>query len=322
MHRVAAGCRQCLQQASRLLGTWGEHLAPPRWSLPELKAEERATLRVFAGLAWGLAVLPACGVYLRGVAGELLHTLPAIGVIALGFLLTAMGLAAQCAWCCSEERAATRGQYLWRRTWQAWLTTFPLAVAWDTSLPAESPFAAAVLLLLWSLSLAASVCGPWWVSLPLQEKPTTENTGPDYAPLSSMTSRTITPSQKPDTIAEPDLELEEAEPEEAGDAAASHWQRRTATGGEEVLTGMSVARFQPGEKQIQLHLSFCPPLARPPQLDFALPEGLPVRCKAAAVYAYGARLELRRTEAAEELDFPVHYTAQARLPGTAADSAA
>lgn len=98
--------------------------------------------------------------------------------------------------------------------------------------------------------------------------------------------------------------------EEIG-AGASLWMRRyRGPDGAERLEGIAAAEFASGQKQASVHLAFCPPFARKPELTCLPDDEGAVRLKVGALYAYGARLDVKRTSgAAEPLVVPIHFAA-------------
>jgi hypothetical protein len=81
------------------------------------------------------------------------------------------------------------------------------------------------------------------------------------------------------------------------------WQQMTRTRdavGEEVISGWLRAEFQPGERTATLHVAFCPPLARTPELHVEQTSGPPARIKTAQLLPQGARFEIRLTTPAPQ----------------------
>lgn len=70
--------------------------------------------------------------------------------------------------------------------------------------------------------------------------------------------------------------------------------------GNEVLRGAARAEFQAGQRAAALHLAFCPPFAQTPELEAFQTEGPETRIKIGQLLPYGARLDLRRTDALQE----------------------
>ncbi|MCA9263533.1 MAG: hypothetical protein KDA60_06770 [Planctomycetales bacterium] len=64
--------------------------------------------------------------------------------------------------------------------------------------------------------------------------------------------------------------------------------------GEDVLTAVLRAEFASGERQVNLHIGFCPPFARVPTLEAYHVGGDEATLKTCQVLHHGARLEVRR----------------------------
>ena len=115
-----------------------------------------------------------------------------------------------------------------------------------------------------------------------------------------------------DSLEEP-TPLEEDE-EDIEAPAPAHWsQRGTNEAGADQLTGSTLAEFATGQKQAIVHIPFQPPFAQVPAMHCDLDESLApgLRAKVAAVYVYGARIELRRSgEILPALQVPVFYRVQ------------
>jgi hypothetical protein len=77
---------------------------------------------------------------------------------------------------------------------------------------------------------------------------------------------------------------------------------RTANGGE-MISGVLRGDFLSGERNQNLHVAFCPPLAATPELSFEQVDGPSATIKAGQVESFGARLEVR-------LDAPAKESAQ------------
>lgn len=74
----------------------------------------------------------------------------------------------------------------------------------------------------------------------------------------------------------------------------------------ETFEGSFRVTFAPGQRQASLHVPFLPPFAATPELETSIGEDeSSVRHKVAAVFRYGARIELRRSEPREPLTVDV-----------------
>lgn len=99
---------------------------------------------------------------------------------------------------------------------------------------------------------------------------------------------------------------------------AGQWLRRAFDEeGADTLEGMLQTRFEPGQKLAMLHVPFCPPFASIPRFSCETADD-GVRAKVAAVYSYGARIELKRTaDLSEDLETNVRVSAAcARAAGS------
>jgi hypothetical protein len=90
--------------------------------------------------------------------------------------------------------------------------------------------------------------------------------------------------------------------------------RSTAADGTEELAGCLRVPFAVGQRTLNVHLAFCPPFARTPQLSVEQADGPTARIKTAQVLPYGARLELK-LHAAEETPSAVVLQFSAMLEG-------
>lgn len=74
-------------------------------------------------------------------------------------------------------------------------------------------------------------------------------------------------------------------------------ERRVLSKGIEQIEGVAVAEFPPGQALATVHVGFCPPLLPSPELTFQSlgDSGTSVRIKAAGVFPWGCRFELKRT---------------------------
>ncbi|HVW02788.1 MAG TPA: hypothetical protein VHB77_20690, partial [Planctomycetaceae bacterium] len=91
-----------------------------------------------------------------------------------------------------------------------------------------------------------------------------------------------------------------AEEFDASEQAGVRLERRTTAAGIEEIDGSAVARFAAGQKHCTVHVAFCPPFGARPAVELAVGSGLDAQVKAAAVYPYGVRIDVRRSGDAAE----------------------
>jgi len=75
--------------------------------------------------------------------------------------------------------------------------------------------------------------------------------------------------------------------------------RSRAADGSEQLSGRLRAAFSAGQRSGSIHVAFCPPFARSPELAVEQLDGPPTRIKTAQLLPYGVRLDLKLTATAE-----------------------
>ena len=75
--------------------------------------------------------------------------------------------------------------------------------------------------------------------------------------------------------------------------------RRHAADGSEDLSGWLRMPFAPGQRTASLHVAFCPPFARTPEVSAQQLDGPAVRIKTGQLLPYGVRLDLKLSAAAE-----------------------
>jgi len=92
-------------------------------------------------------------------------------------------------------------------------------------------------------------------------------------------------------------ECEPAEP--AADVLQQLTLRTTAEGGQE-LSGWLRLPLAAGQRTGSLHVAFCPPFSHMPQVEAEAVSGPDCRIKAAQVLPYGARLDVKLDEPAQE----------------------
>jgi hypothetical protein len=97
-------------------------------------------------------------------------------------------------------------------------------------------------------------------------------------------------------IATAEFEQDEA----SGEQIIQQLTRLRTEKGHDALRGTLVAEFAPGERQATLHVAFCPPFERLPQVEVNLADDSDATIKIAQVLHNGVQLEVRLAEPAEE----------------------
>lgn len=141
-----------------------------------------------------------------------------------------------------------------------------------------------------------------------------QNFVPSAWRLRSPMDSSPSPDQ-PLVVARPAIPLSvvtlEMESETGSDVAhGSQWQRRHTEGPlNDCLTGMTCAEFAAGRKQTVVHVAFCPPFSVVPRFTCEASD-VAARCRVAAVYPYGARIEVKRTgDCTERARVAIEFTA-------------
>jgi hypothetical protein len=95
------------------------------------------------------------------------------------------------------------------------------------------------------------------------------------------------------------------------DESVTQWlQRSRPVPGEERIDGMTRVEFAPGEKQIAVHVAFCPPLPAVPVVTCELFDDADVRLRVTTVQSYGVRIEAKRSgDVGEALAVAVRFSA-------------
>jgi hypothetical protein len=231
----------------------------------------------------GLLMSAAAAIWWRRLSGAVEMPLDWRMLLAAAALVAATAGAARASW-----TRWTRGQLAPRRLrWFDGLVSLGvLAAGGALSLPGSPP---AGLVLLWALLIVEES----WAWVPVRKW---------------FRGRVVPAPGTPETQPGEDPADPRAVP--SGDVI-QQFTRRRAADGTEMLSGWLRVALCAGQRTASIHLSFCPPLDRAPQLVVHQREGPPARVKASQVLPYGARLDLKLVEAAEAagyvlLEFSTH----------------
>ena len=112
---------------------------------------------------------------------------------------------------------------------------------------------------------------------------------------------------------EPSIAEEAANFEPAADPnVMQQFTRRRTAEGDDLIEGWLRARLGPGQRTTHAHISFCPPFATNPHLEFEQSDGQPARVKLGQVLPYGARFEVK-LDAAGPAEVLIAFSARSRL---------
>ncbi|MBI5759444.1 MAG: hypothetical protein HZA46_13070 [Planctomycetales bacterium] len=102
------------------------------------------------------------------------------------------------------------------------------------------------------------------------------------------------------------------------DESVTQWlQRSRPAPSEERIDGMTRVEFAPGEKQIAVHVAFCPPLPAVPVVTCELLDDADVRLRVTTVQTYGVRIEAKRSgDIGEALAVAVRFSAWVEAAST------
>lgn len=132
---------------------------------------------------------------------------------------------------------------------------------------------------------------PW----PFQTAADTSSTADDHDDQPDLE---LLNSQNADGADDHDIEAEEGDDVEADeddlDPSATQTFTRRITDRAEIIEGVMTIELAPEQREVQWHLSFCPPLAGSPEIWLGDVDGGNWDLKVAAVYPFGARLGIRR----------------------------
>jgi hypothetical protein len=276
-------------------------------------------MAVIAARAWGLAFLAVALLLLgRRWSGALLVPLSLLQCLTVGCLVGAMG---------PVVRLAVRRPGPTRRfdlLPSACYTAAIAAFGGSLTLPGTPTVGIAAML---GLLTAGEIIG-WWLLL---RRPSRRRSIP--SPVDSQASpRMVT---EPSELARPRRRAGAAEDgsedpvsedpaEDDRDLLADDvWQQITraeSDQGGELVFGVVRCEFAEGQRQTRIHIAFCPPLARRPELSAEQVDGPPVRIKTSMLETFGVCLEVKRGAPGNEpITAQIQFFASAPRPDAASD---
>jgi hypothetical protein len=190
----------------------------------------------------------------------------------------------------------------WIKVMLALVSLVPFAALFIIATPRNSGVAVSVVGLLGIFAANANLLLKSWIAfdrLPFQEALAGNRVAPlplhAPAPVRGENLPLATPRPLPAggeqsaTVTAP----QEDEPQE--------WNERSEDqAGQIVIEGEAVARFEAGWSLASVHIPFQPPFEQVPEFQCEIEEGSGVHLRPPAVFRYGARLELKRSQGVDE----------------------
>ena len=78
------------------------------------------------------------------------------------------------------------------------------------------------------------------------------------------------------------------------------WLSRRSVETGELVEGWARAEFAGGQREVTVHIAFCPPLSLVPSIEIEDLDGVGLQIRVAAAFPFGARLSVRRVDAVDE----------------------
>ena len=129
-------------------------------------------------------------------------------------------------------------------------------------------------------------------------------TADQHSGTSSLVTRTVVESQSPIdahtlTTLEPFIptngSLNDSEEFAEHDEDITQWMSRRVTDDGELIEGWLRVEFPAGQREVIAHVSFCPPLSGPPEIETEDLDGANLEIRVGTAFPFGARLTVRRS---------------------------
>ncbi len=240
-----------------------------------------------AAMVFGLALL----LLVRRWSDALHKPLGSFSLIFLALALCGLATGARLLWHTAQR---WQGQDHRRSYWlfDALLTASVLGLAAAVSLP-ESPVLATVIL--WLVVLGGE-SATWFVRLRRERTgtlsdPLVEDTAAQNAAVREAGSVV----QQSDTALEAaaDWPADDESSEILPEGVSQRITRGREESGGEMIFGIVRCDFAPGQRQQNVHIAFCPPLQRRPQLSMDQVDGPTARLRPAILEVFGAGVEVK-----------------------------
>jgi hypothetical protein len=247
--------------------------------------------------------LASCGLAVRRAAGALTQPLETPALWAAAVLLAAVAAGIRCAWFRTAIHAATarglrdddgfgEGVALWRH-WG--ILAFPAAcvamIAAALSIPGTST---AGLVALWGVPIVGEAIGIAWLR---RARRTPDADSTRVAPHTpAKTPRAMGHDAADHDAADHDATYRDAAQHDAAYHDATIIQRlvrRRGLDGGDVLDGWLRADFAPSGRMAALHVAFCPPFDRTPEVHVEQLTGPAATVKPSQAYPFGVRIDIK-----------------------------
>lgn len=261
-------------------------------------SEDRDQLRrcVAFGAAAGWTVLGVSGSLLlsRGLGGALKQSFPEglILFLVAGISLASLGLQGAVRWSDGPRRTPDWPEVL----------AIATPILWGVPLLAiGGPFAIGGVFSLWLIHAAGVLCAAWWQSshsgiesqeTPARVEPRVESVRPPARPV--VPDSPILDATGLDSADAGEEETEESESEWPFGKDIDLWQTRSRWERGVVVSGGILVEFPPGIRETVVHLAFCPPLPKAPELTTEELDGQGWDIRVATALAWGGRVTIRR----------------------------
>jgi len=269
----------------------------------------RCSQQALLGLLSAAAVL----VGWRRLAGALSSPLEPPVLLAAGAMVAAAALGARLPWRLGPK-AARRSRPSWAQSLV--LSASVLVLGASLSLPGT---AASGLVALWAV-LAAEELWAWrpllWPRLRRGSSPATRSERRlrwgDSCTVAPEVAVQLPPQQSAGVAVQLPPQQTDVPPEEV----LQQLTRSQAADGSEQLSGWLRIAFAAGQRTGSVHVAFCPPFARTPELVVEQLAGPEARIKTAQLLPYGVRLDLKLNAAGEQAaSVLLQFSAQAGARG-------
>ena len=240
----------------------------------------RSLACALVGLLWCAAVL----VGWRRLAGALERPLNPAGLLLLGLVVVAAAVGIRSLW----HRLPTPREVSWLK--QVMLLLLPtLAVLMLGAAVSVQGTNTGGLVAFWALLAAGELWA--WQPIVRQRPSHRPETAPAADPPPTTAAVDRTPSENPLPAESPWVI--------PADDVLQQLTRSQAANGSEQLAGWLRAPFAAGQRTTNVHVAFCPPFAKTPQVSAEQLDGPSVRVKTAQLLAHGVRLDLKLASAAD-----------------------